>query len=78
MPLFETCIFRRYERPKHPTPLFALKLNPKMLEILKEMGQELLTQLAWWKVFAALGGSMLMTAIAFGVLLWAEHRQTKS
>ena len=49
-----------------------------MLEILNEMGQELLAQLAWWKVFAALGGSILVTAIAFGILLWAERRQSKS
>ena len=49
-----------------------------MLDILKEMGQTLVAQLAWWKVFAALGGSIVITAIAFGILIWAEQRQSKS
>ena len=49
-----------------------------MLEIIQEMGQALLDQLAWWKVFTALGGSIVITAIAFGILLWVEQRQSKS
>lgn len=49
-----------------------------MLEILQEIGQALLDQLAWWKVFAALGGSVVITIIAFGILLWVEQRQSKS
>lgn len=50
----------------------------KMLEILQEMGQALLAELAWWKVFAALGGSVVITIIAFGILLWIEQRKSKS
>ena len=49
-----------------------------MLEILQEMGQALLDQLAWWKVCAALGGSVVSTVIAFGILLWIEQRKAQS
>ncbi|NET10827.1 MAG: hypothetical protein F6K09_08535 [Merismopedia sp. SIO2A8] len=30
--------------------------------------------LPWWKILAALGGSVLVTAIAFGILVWMEQR----
>lgn len=48
-----------------------------MLDILQQMGQALVEQLAWWKVLVALGGSIVITGVAFGILIWAEQRQTK-
>ncbi|MEM9213587.1 MAG: hypothetical protein AAGD25_04495 [Cyanobacteria bacterium P01_F01_bin.150] len=47
-----------------------------MLEILQEMGQIILAQLTWWKIFVALSGSVVITAIALGILVWAERRSS--
>lgn len=49
-----------------------------MLDILQQIGQALLAELAWWKVFVALGGSIVITGVAFGLLMWVEQRQSKS